>query len=187
MTNCAIKVSDFLYIVPTIPHLRNVKISIDYRELPEEESALTTFNSPTKWKQDPDASIRGPFAPRYKYYVNGQLIGEDMPKSYTPSKDPFPEHRVPRRGGLVAVSPDEPDYARLCIEQGLGDLLTEQQKQSVLNGAHLTPRSMASNEHTDYVNAELSPTSKSPNIPQVNGIKHSQEPLTLSIAEDAGK
>ncbi|RYO74155.1 hypothetical protein DL766_006583 [Monosporascus sp. MC13-8B] len=166
-----VKVSDFLYIVPTVPHLRDVKISIDYREIPEDESALATFNAPSKWKQDPDAASRGPFAPRYKYYVNGQLVGEDRPKSYTPSRDPFPEHRVPRRGGLITVTADESDYARLCIEQGLSHLLTEQQKQSVLNGAHLTPRSLASTEHADYSDANISPTSRSPRVPQVNGIK----------------
>lgn len=172
------KVSDFLYTVPTIPHLRDVKISIDYRELPEDQSALNTFSSPAKWKQDPDASSRGPFAPRYKYYINGQLVGEDRPKSYTPSKDPFPEHRVPRRGGLVAVNADEPDYARLCVEQGLAHLLTDQQKQSVLNGAHLTPRSLASTEHADYSDANISPTSRSPRIPQVNGVKGAHDSPT---------
>lgn len=163
--------SDFLYIVPTIPHLHDVKLSIDYRELPEDESLLATFNTPAKWKHDPDAAIRGRFAPRYKYYVNGQLVGEDRPKSYTPSRDPPPEQQVPRRGGLVAVTTDEPDYARLCLEQGLGHLLTEQQKQSVLNGAHLTPRSLASTEHADYSDANISPTSRSPRLPQVNGIQ----------------
>ncbi|KAI1467228.1 uncharacterized protein F4812DRAFT_451527 [Daldinia caldariorum] len=157
-----VKQSDFLSIVPTIPHLRNVKLSIWYCELPEHESALSTWNSPGKWKQDPDAESRGGFAPQSKYYINGEFVGERKPQTYRPSKTPFPESRVPRREGLVAVTPNEPDYVRICIEQGLAHLLTDQQKQAALNGAHLTPRSMVSNEAVDYVGENLSPSTESP-------------------------
>ncbi|KAK6950075.1 hypothetical protein Daesc_008399 [Daldinia eschscholtzii] len=170
-----IKQSDFLYIVPSIPHLRNVKLSIWYCELPEHESALSTWSCPGKWKQDPDAESRGGFAPQSKYYINGELVGERKPQTYQPSKTPFPEHRVPRREGLVAVTPNEPDYARICIEQGLTHLLSDQQKQAVLNGAHLTPRSMVSNEPLDYVGDNLSPSTESPSTTLVNGIKSGQE------------
>lgn len=82
---------------------------------------------------------------------------------------------MPRRGGLIAVMPDEPDYARLCVEQGLAHLLTDQQKQAVLTGAHLTPRSMVSNEPLDYASEHLSPSTDSPSTTQVNGIKSAQE------------
>ncbi|KAI5928605.1 hypothetical protein F4810DRAFT_698598 [Camillea tinctor] len=159
-----VKETDFLHLVPNVSHLRDVKLSICYCELPEHESALSTWSSPAKWKQDPDAESRGSFAPRYKHYNNGQLISEDKPRQYKPSKEPFPEHRVPRRG-LIAVTPDEPDYARLCLEQNLGHLLTEQQKQSVLNGAHLTPRSLASNEAVEY-GGNRSPTSRARESPE---------------------
>lgn len=72
----------------------------------------------------------------------------------------------------MAVTADEPDYARLCIEQNLTHLLTEQQKQSVLNGSHLTPKSMASNDPTDYAGEDLSPSSISPQSHMVNGIRN---------------
>ncbi|KAI0439579.1 hypothetical protein F4803DRAFT_564391 [Xylaria telfairii] len=157
-----VKESDFLHIIPSVPHLSNVRIAICYRELPENESDLFTFTGPSKWKHDPDAASRGSFAPRNKYYVNGELVGEEKPGKYRLSREPFPEHRVPRRHGLVAVTPDEPDYARLCIEQNLAYLLTEQQKQSVMNGSHLTPKSMTSNEPTEYAGENLSPSSVSP-------------------------
>ncbi|KAI1327866.1 hypothetical protein F5Y16DRAFT_181903 [Xylariaceae sp. FL0255] len=173
-TNLGEKESDFLYIVPTIPHLRNVRLSICYRELPEDESALFTFSGPAKWKRDADAASRGPFAPRNKYYTNGQLVGEEKPGRYVPSKEPFPEHRVPRRHGFVAVAPDEPDYVRLCIEQNLAHLLSEQQKQSALVGSHLTPRSMVSTDPTDYSGENLSPSSVSPRTHLVNGIGHNR-------------
>ncbi|ORY63413.1 uncharacterized protein BCR38DRAFT_458553 [Pseudomassariella vexata] len=164
-----VKESDFLYILPHFSHLRNVRLAISYRELPEHEGQLATWCAPAKWKQDPDAESREGFAPRQKYYINGQFISEDKPGHYKPSKSPFPEQRVPRRGGIVAVAPEEPEYPRLCMEQGLSHLLSDQQKLSVMNGAHLTPRSMTSNDTAEAINGEnLSPTAASPTI-QVNG------------------
>ncbi|RWA14215.1 hypothetical protein EKO27_g902 [Xylaria grammica] len=172
-----VKETDFLRIVPSIPHLCDLKLSICYRELPENETVLFTFSGPSKWKQDPDAATHGSFAPRNKYYINGRLIGEEKPGKYRPSREPFPEQRVPRRHGLVKVSPDEPDYARLCLEQNLAYLLTEQQKQSVLNGSHLTPKSMASNETTDYAGENVSPSDVSPETHLVNGFRRNLETL----------
>ncbi|KAI3333433.1 hypothetical protein F4824DRAFT_472465 [Ustulina deusta] len=184
-----VKETDFLNIVPSIPHLRDLRISICYRELPENETVLFTFSGPSKWKQDPDAASRGPFAPRNKYYVNGRLVGEEKPGKYRPSREPFPEHRVPRRHGLVKVTPDEPDYARLCVEQNLAYLLTEQQKQSVLNGSHLTPKSMASNEPTEYAGENVSPSNVSPQTYLVNGFRRNLDspgrlPNGISSAHD---
>jgi hypothetical protein len=156
-----------LYISPNFPHLRNVRLSIRYTELPEQEGA-NPFATPAKWKQDKDAASREGFAPQEKYYVNGQFDGEKKPGHYTPSKTPFPVQRVPRRNGITAVSPEDPDYPRLCVEQGLGHLLSEQQKLSVPNGSHLTPRSMASNDTGDGMNGgNLSPTAT---VPMTNGI-----------------
>ncbi|KAI0971087.1 hypothetical protein F4678DRAFT_92180 [Xylaria arbuscula] len=172
-----VKETDFLNIVPSIPHLRDLKISICYRELPENETVLFTFSGPSKWKHDPDASSRGPFAPRNKYYVDGRLTGEEKPGKYRPSREPFPEQRVPRRHGLVKVTPDEPDYARLCVEQNLAYLLTEQQKQSIMNGSHLTPKSMASNDPTEYAGENLSPSNVSPRTHLVNGFRRNLESL----------
>ncbi|KAI0396923.1 hypothetical protein F5Y17DRAFT_44559 [Xylariaceae sp. FL0594] len=175
-----VKETDFLNIVPTVPHLRNVKLAIGYRELPEDESDLSSFGGTSKWKNDTDASAYGPFGPRTKYYVNGQLVGEDRPGRSSVRSDPFPSQKVPRRHGLVPVASDEPDFVRLCIEQNLVHLLTEQQKQSMLNGSHLTPKSMASNDATDYAGEELSPTSVSPRNHVVNGIQN----MNLGSPED---
>jgi hypothetical protein len=147
-----------------------VRLSICYRELPEQETQLNLWSAPSKWKQDTDATSREGFAPRHKYYINGQYVAEDTPGHYKPSNCPFPEQRVPRRGGILAVSPEEPDYPRLCMEQGLSHLLTEQQKLSLMSGAHLTPRSMTSNGTAEGMNGErFSPSAASPTT-QVNGI-----------------
>ncbi len=112
-----------MYIVPTIPHLRNLKLTMAYRELPENEAQLTKWAPTQKWKNDPDAHRFYGFAPRNKYYLNGTLVHEERPRLADVSKTPFPEKRVPRRG-LTAVPPEDPDYARLCKEQGLSNLLT---------------------------------------------------------------
>ncbi|KAK9423050.1 hypothetical protein SUNI508_04344 [Seiridium unicorne] len=165
-----VKESDLLFVLPSIPHLRNVKLSICYRELPEHENQLNFWTAPAKWKLDPDANTREGFAPRQKYYINGRLDGEDRPGHYKPSLCPFPDHRVPRRGGLVAVGPEEPDFPQLCLEQGLSHLLSEQQKLLAMNAAHLTPRSMTSNDTADGVNGENMSPSAASSTQQVNGI-----------------
>jgi hypothetical protein len=133
-----IKLSDLLYTIPTIPHLRNVKLAIEYRELMETESQTMQWRGSQKWKQDPDASRFHGFAPRNKYYVNGVLVGEDMPTLSQTSKTPFPEERVPRRG-LVRVMPDDPDYVKICKEQGLEHLVNGQKSPSLPNGVHSSP------------------------------------------------
>lgn len=131
-----------MYTVPSIPHLRNVKLAVTYRELIENESQKSVWRATQKWKQDPDANrFGGYFAPRNKYYVNGAMIGEDRPIMAETSKSPFPEKRVPRRG-LLQVMPDDPDYARICIEQGLQHLIGHK-SPSLPNGVHTPPASHA--------------------------------------------
>lgn len=70
------------------------------------------------------------------------MIGEDTPTPTETSKTPFPEKRVPRRG-LLQVLPDDPDYARMCIEQGLQHLLVQHKSPSLANGVHTPPCSNA--------------------------------------------
>ncbi|KAF4121220.1 Ankyrin repeat [Geosmithia morbida] len=136
-----VKASDFLYTVPNIPHLRNVQLAIMYRELAQEDHELKTFKTKQKWKQDPDANrFGGVFGPRNKYYVNGVMVDEDKPVPAVTSKTPFPERRVPRRG-LLQVFPDDPDYARICMEQGLGHLVKGHGGQSPVNGVQSPPPS----------------------------------------------
>lgn len=140
-----VKVSDLLYTIPTIPHLHNLKIAVTYRELLETEEQARFCRPMQKWKQDPDADrFGGHFAPRNKYYVDGRLVGEDKPVRAETSKTPFPDPpRVPRRGGLASVMPDESDYERLCMEQGLEHLVNGKQSPSLPNGVHTPPASHA--------------------------------------------
>ncbi|POR33492.1 Protein HOS4 [Tolypocladium paradoxum] len=135
-----VKVSDLLYTVPNIPHLSSIKLAVEYRELLESESQISGWASASKWKQDPDAGRFLGHAPRCKYYINGIMVGEDMPTLHQTSRTPFPEIRVPRRG-LVQVARDDPDYERICVEQGLEHLLKGRQTPLLPNGVHSSPSS----------------------------------------------
>jgi len=148
-----------MFIVPTIPHLRSLELAITYRELPEHDSQLRTWAPLQKWKSDPDANRFYGFAPRNKYYVDGQLVREDLPGMSAVSTSPFPEKRVPRRG-LQAVSPDDPEYTRLCREQGLEHLLSEAGSPLLPNGFHgSSPTSAASNLVSRTFSGPASPVS----------------------------
>lgn len=132
-----VKLSDFLYTVPNIPHLRNLELGIEYRELAEAEADLTSLTGGQKWRRDPGAERFAGHAPRYRYFVNGTQVREDLPIVSQVSSKPFPEKRVPRRGGLIAVVPGEPDYERLAREQGLEHLLqTSPGNGQLPNGLH---------------------------------------------------
>ncbi|KAL2124263.1 hypothetical protein VTJ04DRAFT_628 [Mycothermus thermophilus] len=92
-----VKASDFFYIVPTIQHLRNVKLTVVYCELPENEHQCTSWVPPQKWKRDPDANNAAGFAPRNKHYINGELVSEDKPLLMGTSPSPFQRPRSARR------------------------------------------------------------------------------------------
>lgn len=130
--------SELMFIVPNIAHLSNIRLTMAYRELPEDESLK--WQSCHKWKIDPDANRFYGFAPGKKYYLNGVMVEEQMPGLSAVSKTPFPEHRVPRRG-TVMVSPDDPEYARHCKDQGLEHLIQgrEPTPSPLVNGASSPP------------------------------------------------
>jgi hypothetical protein len=129
-----------MYIIPTMPHLKGLELSVTYRELPDNEAQLMSWHNPQKWKNDPSLDRFYGFAPRNKYYVNGEVVRESRPGLSAVSRTPFPEKRVPRRG-LTAVPSDDPDYARICREQGLEHLIPmESSSQGLPNGFHASPR-----------------------------------------------
>lgn len=124
-----------MFIVPTIHHLRDVKLTMSYRELPESETQLT-WTPTQKWKSDPDANRFYGFAPSNKQFINGKLVSERKPGICPVSRSPFPEKRVPRRGGLAEVLPDDPEYSRICREQGITDPPTANSSPLLPNGVH---------------------------------------------------
>ncbi|KAK0711185.1 hypothetical protein B0H67DRAFT_602009 [Lasiosphaeris hirsuta] len=173
-----VKASDFMYIVPTIPHLRSLRLTMEYRELPEDESLLNKWTPLQKWKNDPDANRNYGFAPGNKHFINGELISEDRPGLGAVSTTPFPEKRVPRRG-LVAVFPDDPAYSTLCKEQGLEHLLGEASSPLLPNGMRSSPAAPSVNGGLGISNGQIhgnqpiSPSSESGAAqarPLVNGV-----------------
>ncbi|RDA90305.1 hypothetical protein CP533_3340 [Ophiocordyceps camponoti-saundersi (nom. inval.)] len=148
-----VKVSDLMYTVPNIPHLRNIRLDVVYRELQEtEDQGIKTY---FKHRRDPGAERYFGFAPRRRYYVNGVPTGEELPSDVQTSKTPFPEVRVPRRG-LVRVYPNEPDYEEICKKQGLEHLLRKEPVTPALpNGVHPSPVSQTTTTTSPPVKAAL--------------------------------
>jgi hypothetical protein len=118
-----LQVSEFMYIVPSFPHLRGLELVVKYREL--EENPVWP-PQPGKWRQDPNTNPNQHFTPRPKYYLNGEFVRQGEILRTKTSTVSFGERRVPRRG-LVQVFPGEPDYERLAREQGLLHLLPANQ------------------------------------------------------------
>ena len=144
-----VKLSDLLYTIPNVPHLRNIKLAVEYREIYETEEHARRLKLPQKWKQDPGIERYHGFAPRHNYYVNGKLVGEELPTLTQTSKTPFSEHQVPRRG-LIPVPPDDPDYRRLCLAQGLHHLVKNQR-----SSRSSSPSFSASNSATGATDSPL--------------------------------
>ncbi|KKY32705.1 putative ankyrin repeat protein [Diaporthe ampelina] len=71
-----VKLSDLLFSVPNMAHLRNVEIVVMYEEIPETVEQYERGEYPSRWRDDPDADRYMGFCPRPKYYVNGQLVRE---------------------------------------------------------------------------------------------------------------
>jgi len=159
-----------MFIIPTIPHLRTLRLTMAYRELAEHESQLGKWTPLQKWKGDPDANRFHGFAPRNKYYVNGELVHEEMPGKCSISTSPFPEKRVPRKG-FQEVSPDDPDYPRLCKEQGLEHLVSETNSPLLPNGVHSSPTIATPNLIPQAPNGVTLPAT-TPSNAAVNGNGH---------------
>ncbi|EPE07265.1 ankyrin repeat protein [Ophiostoma piceae UAMH 11346] len=113
-----VKVSDVMATIPSLPHLHDVRMAMEYRELPEHESQLLTLALNPKWKSDPDADKNLGFAPGTKYFVNGTQIGENRAGLAKDSKTPPRAVRVPRRG-FVSVPIDDPEFELICKEQSI--------------------------------------------------------------------
>lgn len=161
-------------VIPTMPHLRDIRLVMAYRELPENETYFTNFRPLEKWKNDPDAGRNHGFAPGSKYFVNGQFIWEERPKVGMVSKMPFEEERVPRRG-LAPVRPDDPEYAELCRKQGLGHLLGESQGSHLLSNGHRSTSPMSTTSSSNRANGITSPRART-----VNGHAHGHHPISPS-------
>ncbi|KAF7937658.1 uncharacterized protein EAE98_001972 [Botrytis deweyae] len=86
-----VKVSEFMYVVPNFPHLRDSQIAIEYQELVP--LGATPVN---RYEQDSDHDPSQPFWPEPQIYISGTLVTHTKIETKTSTK-PFPEPKVSRR------------------------------------------------------------------------------------------
>ncbi|KFY23947.1 hypothetical protein V493_05552 [Pseudogymnoascus sp. VKM F-4281 (FW-2241)] len=113
-----VKVADLMFIAPSIPHLRNLQLDVQYHEALPDESWLGRLAVPAKWTQDPDCESYLGFTPGTKSYVNGDLVSEAGAKTAVVGSTPFPSTRVPGVG-LVEVKRGEPEHDNLPSQRDM--------------------------------------------------------------------
>lgn len=110
------KVSEFMFVVPNFPHLRNVEMSVKYRELEIDVSIPPR----RKWLQDPDRDANHKFIPGPVYYCNGDLLRKGEQSYAKTSTTSFGERRaVVQPGTFKQIPRDHPDYQAQAKLQGL--------------------------------------------------------------------
>ncbi|KAK0669482.1 hypothetical protein QBC41DRAFT_107676 [Cercophora samala] len=154
-----VKASDFMFIIPTIYHLRNLKLSMAYLELPDPDAEPVNWVVHQKWRSDPQAHILGGFAPTSKHYMNGELLHEDKPilREASTSPVPFRCRRIPRHG-LTAIARDDPAYNQFFKDNGVDGSVENAESPLLPNGVHSSPMSTSSHSMTQSVNGARSPT-----------------------------
>ncbi|CZT09021.1 hypothetical protein WAI453_001440 [Rhynchosporium graminicola] len=152
-----VKVSEFMFIVPTIPHLRAVQLKVEYRELQEPRDPLDLglpMNT-QKWRSDPETAPGQKFMPEPKFYVNGEVFTQGVAATRI-LKYPPPLDRFPRREGVTRVQESDPDYEEQCRKQGL-------------TGYHSSPVSSTNPQMNDLMHPE-----------QINGITPPRSDLSIN-------
>lgn len=172
-----VKLSDLMFAVPNVSHLRNLKIVVSYHEVAETLEKHDSGDYPSRWKDDPDAARYMGFCPRNKHFINGQLVHEDQVDVTSASYTPWPEVRVPRYG-LTAVPLTDPSYARLAKEQGLEHLLSGLRTPPMTTAAQTSPSRLSPHRAFD----DLSPP-QSESTATANGDGHHPRSSTASTAE----
>jgi hypothetical protein len=122
------QVSEFMFVVPSFPHLRGLELAVKYKEL---LITLLPGKPYSKWKLDPGYDANHPYAPQPKHYVNGEFVRQNDPPSTKTSAISLGEGKVVRRPGtFLEVYTDDPDYLRFAKAQGLPWLTPGDQPQS---------------------------------------------------------
>ncbi|KAK2630229.1 hypothetical protein QTJ16_001049 [Diplocarpon rosae] len=106
-----VKVSEFMFIVPTISHLRDVELKVEYRELHEPQNLATIGQTHNleRWRSDPETIPGQNTKPEPKFYVNGEMVRQGGPATRI-LKHPPPLDRTLRRDGISRVLETDPDY-----------------------------------------------------------------------------
>lgn len=150
-----------MFVVPNFPHLRGVEMQVKYSEL------LLPLLQPgpipsAKWKSDSDVDPTEKYAPRPNFYMNGEVTRTGQIANTRLLNAPPPgDNRVPRFG-LLQIYPGDPDYEKMCREQGLSNCLQSNQTSP-----------------TSSINPQIGETDHRP--PQVNGITPPGSDISKSI------
>lgn len=139
------QLSDFMSILQSrsFPHLHNVEIMISYIELPIYKTPATEPSSSysgsppsklpaiSKWKQDRQhpAKYRG-MAPSARFYVNGKMIRENLPRPVVASSTPHLH-----RGGVNAVN----NFGDAYHAQSPGNPMVSNDRHGLSLHRHFTP------------------------------------------------
>lgn len=115
-----------------------------------------------KWKLDSDVDPAEKYAPRPNFYLNGEVTRTGQIAT-TRLLDALPpgDNRVPRFG-LLQIYPGDPDYEKMCKEQGLSHCLQSNQTSP-----------------TSSTNPQMGETDHRP--PQVNGITPPGSDISKSV------
>ena len=173
-----------MYHVPSFPHLRGIELQVRYMELrtpqPKDtpDAELKPLVIEHKWKQDPDYAGQ-PFAPKPKYYKDGELFRKGEPQQSRILRDPPPLDTNPRREGIVRVYEGDPDYEEECRKKGLFDRIPGYEASPSASGL---PRQVNSNRQPEQLNGITPPRSDksinggSPHLGSVSEAHASQLP-----------
>lgn len=134
-----VKVADLMFIAPSVPHLRNLKLDVHYHEVLPNAGWLARFALPPgKWKQDSDSESYLGFAPGTRSYVNGDLVAVGGAKVAAVSASSFPVQPVPDVG-LAEMKKGEPEYKLLASGRGMqGESVNGSVSKEKTNG-HVKP------------------------------------------------
>ena len=101
-----VKLSDVMFVVSKKPHLRDVKMVVNYHEaLPDESYVLNWQKKPQKWKLDPRSRTDLGWCPGPKTYINGICIDQVTPQKAQWTVRPYPEAATPQRKYNYVASP----------------------------------------------------------------------------------
>lgn len=175
-----VKLSDVMFAVPNVPHLRNIDIVVSYHEVAETLEQYDSGNNPSRWKDDPDAARYLGFWPRNKHFINGQLVREDKVDVTSASYKPWPGVSVPRYepARLTAVPLTDPSFARLAKSQGIELPLSGLRTPPMTTAAQTSPNRLFPHRAFD----DLSPP-QSESTATANGDGHHPRSSTASTAE----
>lgn len=153
------QVSEFMYVVPNFPHLRNIEMDVRYQEL----RVLGHPLGPGRWNHDPNLALNQNWAPQPQHFLNGVEFRQESVPTSRLLREPPPRDRYPRREGITRVLPGDPDYEAECLKHRRYDLIPGYQVSPVSSTNPLQGESNHLLERINGITPPRSDTSRSLN------------------------